>query len=401
MSASFYDLMKYAKTGIAAPEMTHYDKMKALAFFGGGGFPVNTLTGVDSIDFLSDGTPLDSWYVKGNEVQEGTPSPDNIIMPQETGDKTAQMIPYPYELPTTETSGVNFSVDSDGRITATGRTIANLTAIIRYNIGMLTAGTYTFSVTGKHEGLILYVRDMVAQATIANILSGSTSASTTFTLAENTSNEIRVYMTRAVGYDVDFDCTVQLEKGSRATEHKPNLYEIQISCGGTNYPIYLQEPIRKIGDSADVASAVGTVGTATRAIIKVEFKGDENWIFSGDVARTIYLSLAGAYRAIDSSPAICTHYVEAASGDRIMITGDGRYLRVYDSSRRFADIDAWKTFLAQQYAAGTPVTVWYVLANPATETFTAPTITPQKGSNTLTVNTTLPPSEVSITGGIK
>ena len=33
MSANFYDLMRYAKTGIAAPEMTHYDRMKAMAFF--------------------------------------------------------------------------------------------------------------------------------------------------------------------------------------------------------------------------------------------------------------------------------------------------------------------------------------------------------------------------------
>ena len=34
MSASFYDLLKFAKTGIAAPSMTHYDKQKALAMCG-------------------------------------------------------------------------------------------------------------------------------------------------------------------------------------------------------------------------------------------------------------------------------------------------------------------------------------------------------------------------------
>lgn len=32
---TFYDLMKYAKTGIASSEMTAFDKMKALAFFVG------------------------------------------------------------------------------------------------------------------------------------------------------------------------------------------------------------------------------------------------------------------------------------------------------------------------------------------------------------------------------
>lgn len=34
MSASFYDLLKYAATGIASPDMTFYDKMKARSMFG-------------------------------------------------------------------------------------------------------------------------------------------------------------------------------------------------------------------------------------------------------------------------------------------------------------------------------------------------------------------------------
>ena len=36
MSATFYDLLKFAKTGIAAPDMTAYDKQKALAMCGSG-----------------------------------------------------------------------------------------------------------------------------------------------------------------------------------------------------------------------------------------------------------------------------------------------------------------------------------------------------------------------------
>ena len=36
MSASFFDLMKYARTGIASPGMTGFDKLRARAAFGGG-----------------------------------------------------------------------------------------------------------------------------------------------------------------------------------------------------------------------------------------------------------------------------------------------------------------------------------------------------------------------------
>lgn len=41
------------------------------------------------------------------------------------------------------------------------------------------------------------------------------------------------------------------------------------------------------------------------------------------------------------------------------------------------------------------------LTPPTTETFTAPTITPDPGENTLTVDTTTPPSEITITGQIR
>ena len=32
---TFYDLMKYARTGIASPDMTAYDKLRALTIVGG------------------------------------------------------------------------------------------------------------------------------------------------------------------------------------------------------------------------------------------------------------------------------------------------------------------------------------------------------------------------------
>ena len=76
---SFFDLQRYAATGIAAPDMTAFDKMRALAVFGGG--TVQTMTGIPPLSFKSDGTPLISLSMLGNTQQTGTPSADNIIMP--------------------------------------------------------------------------------------------------------------------------------------------------------------------------------------------------------------------------------------------------------------------------------------------------------------------------------
>ena len=43
-------------------------------------------TGLVPYTFIGNGQPLISWMIKGNIVQNGTPTPDNPVMPQETGD---------------------------------------------------------------------------------------------------------------------------------------------------------------------------------------------------------------------------------------------------------------------------------------------------------------------------
>ena len=43
-------------------------------------------TGLVPYTFIGNGQPLISWMIKGNMEQSGTPTPDNPIMPQETGD---------------------------------------------------------------------------------------------------------------------------------------------------------------------------------------------------------------------------------------------------------------------------------------------------------------------------
>ena len=77
-------------------------------------------------------------------------------------------------------------------------------------------------------------------------------------------------------------------------------------------------------------------------------------------------------------------------------------------------VDGFKAWLAAQYAAETPVTVWYILAEPETGIVNEPlckigdyadelsstdagaTIPTVKGQNTLTVGTELQPSEMTI-----
>lgn len=80
---SFYNLLKYAATGQASPDMTYYDKLRASTLMGGA--TVQTLTGQPPLTFKADGTPLISWSMKGNGSQQGTPTLDNPVMPEFVG----------------------------------------------------------------------------------------------------------------------------------------------------------------------------------------------------------------------------------------------------------------------------------------------------------------------------
>ena len=87
---------------------------------------------------------------------------------------------------------------------------------------------------------------------------------------------------------------------------------------------------------------------------------------------------------------------------------------MYFHDKRFSAIADFKSYLAQQYAAGTPVTVWYVLSTEETAVVNEPLmkigdyadtlsmeqagvrIPTANGSTTLDVETTVKPSEVYI-----
>lgn len=84
---SFYDLLKYAGTGVASG-LSEFDKLKAVAMTGsggGGGMPEKTITGTPPLTFTADGTALKAWIISGNIQYSGTPTPESPIYPQFVG----------------------------------------------------------------------------------------------------------------------------------------------------------------------------------------------------------------------------------------------------------------------------------------------------------------------------
>jgi hypothetical protein len=192
----------------------------------------------------------------------------------------------------------------------------------------------------------------------------------------------------------------------------PYGYKLAPTVNGTEYTIYL-----------------GQVPT-TRRIKKRVLTGEEDWDPStqGEPGRYNYFMIKKFTIAL-LGKVFCTHYVSPDENISVNNTIEG--CKIQTSSQfstiliirppewRTWSVDDFKAYLAAQYANGTPVTVWYVIAEPETGIVNEPlmkigdyadtvsmaqagvTIPTVAGTNTLTVGTTVHPSEVSITGNIK
>ena len=121
-------------------------------------------------------------------------------------------------------------------------------------------------------------------------------------------------------------------------------------------------------------------GIATRNIKQLVFTGQEDWtlasINSHGIANFRYPGTISD-RLATTGNIVSSHFVSNSSGNADATTESVRittqnilYLRRYESD--ISTADALKQWLSDQYTAGTPVIVWYVLATPTTETITLP-----------------------------
>lgn len=187
-------------------------------------------------------------------------------------------------------------------------------------------------------------------------------------------------------------------------------YKLPLTVNGTEYPIYL-----------------GQVST-TRRIKKLVLTGGESWSRHTDTG-TFVLAISGsdaAYLISGEVTCICTHYPAQNNTASYSQMADKKIcMRANSSNAWIRDTDYstsadFKSYLAAQYAAGTPVTVWYVLAEPVTGIVNEPlhkigdyadtisfaqagaTIPTVSGANVLDMTSNVKPSEVYIKGkGIK
>lgn len=143
----------------------------------------------------------------------------------------------------------------------------------------------------------------------------------------------------------------------------------------------MNNPLCGIGTYKDILNLAR--GQITRKIRKLVLTGEENWQYSTASQAHWISNVPNDYNnKLIKITTVCTHYqcIQNAQGFSGMINGDLRLYasptptvhELYIKDENYTTAEDFKSYLATQYAAGTPVTIWYVLAESETEQITVP-----------------------------
>ena len=359
-----------------------------------------TATGTNTVTFLSDGRALPAWEIAGNGSQASTPSPSSIVPFDGTGERTGNL--FDFEQLKNAPSGTMTSATVT--LTVPHVLTLQLKANTYYTIASNGSGDTAMTPADLYRSVYFNTTDAESSVNRNNpvtVLTDSTGVVKIGFFSERTN---------ASQY-LNGNAQLWLNEGSTALSYEPYGYKITPTItSGTDTqttPIYLG------------------VTQTTRRIKKLVLDGTENWKGS-DGTLSKYLQnepIINDSAKISGITSASTHYSGAnnvVAGDPIpensccFLIGVSKTLYLKGSSpMTLAD---FKAYLAQQYANGTPVTVWFVLeteqtgiineplykigdyADTVSSTNTgAPSIATQRGSNTLSFPETVQPSAISLT----
>lgn len=375
---NFYEQI-FSRGRVTGEGMTHFERLFAAKFGGSPPPEVREYTGAVPVTITADGTPLLDYRISGNTTQNGTPTPDNPIMPQGTGERTENLWNEDYTGISGSIKYVSVYVGNGSFTLSTSCPAIDGAAALFFLTGNVQSGASTVS-NGVYKNRPITVTSTDGYVTVAYR-----------------------YVSYSTGSADPWNEKTMLNSGSTALPYEPYGYKIPISSASTTTPVYLGE--------------VETERKIKKLVLTGQETGWQDAEASGGRNRFV-LSVSDAIAADTSNPySICSHLPLGASGatysrDNVYTIASGKlYMRLtidYDTLITF------KTYLQQQYAAGTPVTVWYVLANPETAVVNEPlmrigdyadtlskaqalvSIPTNNGSTTVDVDTTVKPSEVYI-----
>lgn len=358
-----------------------------------------TITGTTPMTLKGYGIPLDACNIIGNGQQTGTPTPDNIIMPTFCGVRTENLFD-----PSTAVLGKYINAQGVETNSTAPTPIQALNHTDYIDIQPNTNYTYHYKYIEGVANMIALCWFDTSKSLISRDTKNVNYNNIDYTLTATSPANAAFCVINFAGYLPNESMELSFNSGRTALPYEPYGYKIPVTCAGQTTPVYL-----------------GEVET-TRKIKKLVLDGTEDWklykLTGATNVERFYIIVSKS--AVSPVSIISTHFLTQSDNsdtEHTRLGGDPiKEVYIYISRSIATTVGDFKSYLSSQYAAGTPVTVWYVLAEPETgivneplyrigdyaDTLTTTTPIPTvKGDNTLTVETELQPSQISVTGHIK
>lgn len=300
-------------------------------------------------------------HIEPVQEGEGDPSPDNVrpisgwdkMTAQRTGHNlldASKWVDY-------TAAGITFVNNGDGSIAVSGTNTAALVVNHRITIRVpLQPGTYF--VSGGTLTLECYLVAAYKQGGAFRYAYGGNA----FTV--DAAQTVTIFVQVAAGATLDVVLWPQLEAGDAATAYKP--YQGQTLTADLPETVY--------GGTPD-----WTTGLLTVNMIKHVLDGTETNIskYSAYTDGHVYQFSPSGYAA-HSGVGMCTHYATASNYETLNTIYFGNSVNINTAQET---VDDFKAYLAEQYAAGTPVEIVYRIAEPYTIQLTPQQLDLLKGRN--------------------
>lgn len=304
------------------------------------------------------------------------------------------LISYPYMYTTKTENGVTWTDNGDGSVTVSG-TATGYSDFFFKVMSIAPNTTFTFSKNQSDDAA--NIAFSLKQLDENRALIGTeislipTVVTHTFTTVEN-ARYIQIACKRYGNVECKGTYKPMLELGSTATEYEP--YHEPITTH-----IYLDEPLRKVGDYSDYIDFKNQ--KVVRNVKEITLNGSENWRLQGTnengIISFIYSISNETAPSTTSISALSSHYpYKATSFSNTTEQGffvqrgagvTNIYIRMLNE-----DIAAFKTWLSENN-----VTIYYQMATPTEELISLPTLQTFKDTTIMSVDTTVLPSNIKAT----